>query len=77
MQEHYKIDPVTGLKYFVTDKNPFEPTTAASTNAYDEYNKAYEKLQDKELALKLVAIQMGKKTDKSLTDEEQNEPTRQ
>ena len=77
MQEHYKIDPVTGLKYFVTDKNPFEPTTDASTNAYDEYNKAYEKLQDKELALKLVAIQMGKKTDKSLTDEEQNEPTRQ
>lgn len=77
MQEHYKIDPVTGLKYFVTDKNPFEATTAASTNAYDEYQKAFKKVGDKELALKLVAIQMGKKTDKSLTDEEQNEPTRQ
>jgi hypothetical protein len=77
MQEHYKIDPVTGLKYFVTDKNPFEATTAASTNAYDEYQKAFKKVGDKDLALKLVAIQMGKKTDKSLTDEEQNNPTQQ
>lgn len=77
MQEHYKIDPVTGLKYFVTDKNPFEATTSATTNAYDEYQKAFKKVGDKELALKLVAIQMGKKTDKSLSDEEQNTPTDQ
>ncbi|MEY2869897.1 MAG: hypothetical protein RIR01_2399 [Bacteroidota bacterium] len=77
MQEHYKIDPVTGLKYFVTDKNPFEATTAATTNAYEEYQKAFKKVGDRDLALKLVAIQMGKKTDKSLTDEEQNNPTNQ
>lgn len=70
MQEHYKKNPVTGKIDFAPGYDPFAASKSSTTTAYDEFNSIkskYKNMPD-ELAVKLVAIQMGKNTDKTVAD---------